>query len=141
MGFQIESNPDLGKNVEIVSTSEISVNQTWNPVYGERDEIRNNYNQVSIRLKEKTEPGREFEITFRAYNEGVAFNYTFLPSNKNDSITIQKENTEFNFNENYNCWASERAQSEIQKIQINAIKNPVERPLVIETGNQVLALG
>jgi alpha-glucosidase len=141
MGFQFEGNEEMGKNLEIVSVSEMSVNQTWNPVYGERSEIKDNYNQTTIRLKEKSSTGREFDITFRVYNEGVAFNYTFLPLSENETLQIQKELTEFNFAKNYDCWVSENAQSEIHKIQVNSISKPVERPLLIEAGKHRLALG
>lgn len=141
MGFQFEGNQEFGNNLEIVSVSEMEVNQNWNPVYGERSEIKDNYNQTTIRLKEKKSTGKEFDITFRVYNEGVAFNYTFLPLAENETLHIQKENTEFNFSENYDCWVSERAQSEIHKIQVNSISNPVDRPLVVEIGNCTVALG
>lgn len=141
LGFQFDGAPEFGKNLGIVSNSEMEVNQTWNPVYGERNEINDHYNQTTIHLKEKSSPEREFEITFRVYNEGVAFNFTFLPRTENESLRIQKELTEFKLNSNYNCWASERAQSEIHQIPINNLSKPVERPLVIETGNYMLAIG
>lgn len=141
MGFQYEGETDFGKNLEIVSFSEMEVNQTWTPVYGERTEIPDKYNQTTIRLKEKKSSGREYEITFRIYNEGLAFRYNFLPKLENESLHIQKELTEFNLTGNYFCRASERAQSEIQKVQVNSISKPVERPLVIEAGINFLALG
>lgn len=141
MGFQFEGNQEFGKNFDIVSVSEMEVNQSWKPVYGERSEIKDNYKQTTIRLKEKNLLEREFEITFRVYNEGLAFNYTFLSKEENETIQIQKEITEFNFIKNYDCWVSERAQSEIHKIPVNTISVPVERPLVVEAGNYTIALG
>src|SRR5690606_18890395 len=86
MGFQFEENQEFGKNLEIVSVSKIAINQNWNPLYGERSEIKDNYNQTTIRLKDKTSAAREYEITFRVYNEGVAFNYTFLPLAENETL-------------------------------------------------------
>jgi alpha-glucosidase len=141
LGFQFEGNQEFGKNLEIVSVSEMAVNQIWNPVYGERSEIKDNYNQTTIRLKEKNSAAREYDITFRVYNEGVAFNYTFLPLAEDETLNIQKELTQFNFAKNYDCWVSERAQSEIHKIQVSSISKPVERPLVVEAGNCTFALG
>lgn len=141
MGFQIDGEPNFGYNLEITSISEMEVNQSWKPVYGERSAVKDYYNQVQIQLKETTNTAREFEITFRIYNEGVAFNYTFLPESDKKSFVIQKENTEFNFKQNYNCWVADRAQSEYRKQKINSINNPAERPLLIENGNNFLALG
>ena len=43
MGFQFEGGTEFGKNLEIISFSEMEVNQFWNPVYGERSEINDLY--------------------------------------------------------------------------------------------------
>ena len=141
LGFQLKEGNELGINMKIVSETKNQVDNSWIPVFGERSEIRDNYNQVKIQLKETIEPKRELEITFRVYNEGVAFNYTFLPLTEDETLYIQKELTQFNFAKNYDCWVSERAQSEIHKIQVSSISKPVERPLVVETENCTVALG
>lgn len=141
LGFQIKGEPDFGRQPEIISFSEMEVNQTWNPVYGERTEITDHYNEVKILLQEKQMPESKFEITFRVYNEGVAFNCTFLTHPQKSSLTVEKELTEFKLKNNSTCWVSERAQSEIQQKKINELKQPVERPLLIETGSNFIALG
>jgi alpha-glucosidase len=141
MGFLLGEGQEVGKNLEIISFSEMEVNQSWKPVYGERSEIKDRFNEAKIQLNEKSSLGRAFEITFRVYNEGVAFNYTFSAQSENESLHIQKELTEFRLTRNFECWASERAQSEIRKIQVNSIEKPVERPLVVEAGNWLLAFG
>ncbi len=141
LGFQQEGESVLGNNFEIVTTEETTVNQSWKPVYGERSEVMDHYNQIKVRFREIISPQREFEMTFRVYDEGVAFNYTFLPQPGKNKIMLQKELTEFRLTENYPAWVSDRAQSEYRKVLINEIKQPAERPLVIETGNHFLALG
>ncbi|MCP3928351.1 MAG: glycoside hydrolase family 97 protein [Bacteroidetes bacterium] len=146
LGFEFLNEPEFGTNLEIISVSEKQVNQSWKPVYGERSEVKDIYNQVTIHLKEATSLKREFEISFRVYNEGVAFNYSFLPQQEKDSIIIQKELTEFNLTADYNCWVSERAQWEYRKVPLSAISAHedsiyAERPLVIENGDFFVALG
>ena len=141
IGYQLEDGSKIGANVKIVSFSEMEVNQSWKTVYGELAEVPDVYNQTIIRLKEATEPGREFEITFRVYNEGVAFNTTFLSVENTKQLTIQKELTEFTFNEDYDCWVSDRAQSEYRKVSVNSVTEPAERPLLVEAGNKYLAVG
>ena len=141
MGFYMNEIQDFGKNLEIVTFSETEVNKVWKPVYGERSEIKDQYKQLVVQLKDAENPERKFDITFRVYNEGIAFNYTFLSTGNNGKFHIQNELTEFKLSGNFYCWASERAQSEIQKIQVNSISKPVERPLLIEEKNFMLALG
>ena len=141
MGFHMNEIQDFGKNLEIVTFSETEVNKVWKPVYGERSEIKDQYKQLVVQLKDAENPERKFEITFRVYNEGIAFNYTFLSTGNNGKLHIQNELTEFKLSGNFYCRASERAQSEIQKIQVNSISKPAERPLLIEEKNFMLALG
>jgi alpha-glucosidase len=117
------------------------VDQVWQPVYGERSEVKDHYNQLEILFRETSQSQREFEMSFRVYNEGVAFNYTFLPQPGKNELTLEKELTEFRLNENYPAWVSDRAQSEYRKVSVSEIKQPAERPLVIEAGNRFLALG
>lgn len=141
LGFQFSEDNFFGEDLEIVSTEKTQIDNTWEPVYGEQTEIRNHYNQLTVHLQKTTSPSREFEMTFRVYNEGVAFNYTFLNQDDKESITVEKELTEFNLPANYDAWVANRAQAEYRKITINDIEEPAERPLVIETDDNFLAIG
>ena len=141
LGFQLKDEPDFGKNIEIVSSEEMTVHQSWKPVYAARNEILDIYNQVLIRLEETVNLGRKLEIAFRAYNEGIAFQYTFLQQENKMQQMIEKELTEFSFGQNYLCWVADRAQLEYRKEPINSVTKPTERPLVIETDSLFLAIG
>jgi len=141
LGFQFSKNDFFGKNLELVSSEQTSADATWKPAYGEQAEISNHYNQLKVHLRETTAPGRKFEMTFRVYNEGVAFNYTFLPNDGDNSLTIEKELTGFHLRGNYHSWVANRAQAEYRKIPVNEISEPAERPLVIETDKNFLAIG
>lgn len=141
MEFEIYGETELGKKMVIDFVEYSGGDKTWKPVYGERSVIRDNYKQLKILLKEVQEPNRKMALIFKVYNEGVAYNYTFFKKEGQDSMTILSENTEFNFSDNYDCWASERAQSEIGLRKLNDLKEPVERPLLIKTKNCFVALG
>jgi alpha-glucosidase len=141
LGFRLKDAPDIGKNLEIVSFSETTVDQTWEPVYGERSEIPDNYQQLVVRLQEKIAPKRALELTFRAYDEGVAFQYSFLPQDTVKKMILEKELTEFGLADDYQCWVSDRAQSAYRKVPASMIAEPAERPLVVEAGTSYLAIG
>ena len=141
IGFELEDGTELGSDVKIISVSQTEANKSWQPVYGERSEILDNYRELTLLLQETVDPNRKFEITFRLFNEGVAFKTTFLPDENMQTLQIKQELSEFTFVENYPAWVSSRAQSEISKKEINSIKEPVERPLVVEAGSNFLALG
>ncbi len=141
IGFELESGDTIGKNVELISTSTKSVEESWKPVYGELAKVPNVYKQTTLRLRKTSGTEMEYQLTFRVYDEGVAFNVTFLPTETKNDLTIQKELTEFNFSQDYMCWISDRAQSEYRKVSINDVAGPAERPLLIEAGKRFIAIG
>ncbi len=124
----LQLKPSETFNVTEVSTNKVDT--SWKPVYGEKNEYSETYNESVFKFgNQKNE--EVFNLRVRAYNEGVAFRYEFSnPSN--DLIYIQKENTEFSLPLQSSAWASIRAQKEIIKMPIADITKAVERPLLIE---------
>lgn len=71
--------------------------ETWTPVWGEVNEIRNNYNELAVTLDQK-ETGRNIIIRFRLYNDGLGFRYEF-PQQKNlNYFIIKEEHSQFAMN-------------------------------------------
>jgi glucan 1,4-alpha-glucosidase len=91
-------------NLEMTHADTNSVNQTWNPVLGEVKSIRNQYNELIIKLKEKNNIPREVNIIFRVYDDGVGFRYEF-PMQKNLShFVVTDEFSQFNMTGNHKAW-------------------------------------
>ena len=68
--------------------------ETWTPVWGEEDHIRNHYNEMAVTLKQAGSE-RIVLIRFRLYDDGLGFRYEF-PEQKNLSyFVIKEELTEF----------------------------------------------
>ena len=61
-----------GFSVESVETS--SFDETWEPVWGEESQIRNNYNELLVNLVQKS-TDRKMAIRFRLFNDGLGFRY------------------------------------------------------------------
>ena len=57
-----------GFAVESVETS--SFDETWEPVWGEEKEIRNNYNELLVNLVQ-TSSDKKMSIRFRLYDDGL----------------------------------------------------------------------
>lgn len=139
LGFEFENQPTLKTNLDIVSTKTKLVNTTWSPVYGERNQYPELYNEVTINLIEKAGSKRSFELTFRAYNEGIAFRYTLHPT---QSLIVTRELTGFKFNKDYASWITISAQGKYIAGSISKTQRGTERPYVIELNpNQYIALG
>jgi alpha-glucosidase len=83
----------------LISRMDKKVNEMWKPIYGERNQIRNNYNECTIDLIKDNDTNRQLQFIVRVYNEGAAFCYSF-PDNLYTSITnIKDEQNEFSFEE------------------------------------------
>lgn len=78
----------------VMDSIESSYNETWKPVWGEVEEIRNNYNELKIVLNQKGLE-RTLIICFRLFNDGLGFRYEF-PKQKNlVYFVIKEERTQF----------------------------------------------
>jgi alpha-glucosidase len=96
----------IGKNLQITSIKKKSVSENWERVWGKSRNVENRYNEAIIKLTETIAPYRKFQIIARAYDDGIAFRYKFPESYSTDSLFIVEENTVFNFNNDYNVWAT-----------------------------------
>ena len=92
------------------------------------------YNQVVLSLSETRPPHRTVEMTFRAYNEGVAFQYVVLPSEGRSESVLLEEHSRFAFEQDFPAWVVSTAQGRYEKLPISAMGNDRERPLVVEMG-------
>ena len=85
----------LGDHPKIISAKTASVNTVINtPIYKKKS-IIDNYNQLTLQCK------GDYGIIVRAYNDGVAYRFF---TNKKGEITIQSEEANFNFDNDYNCF-------------------------------------
>ncbi|MFT5713599.1 MAG: hypothetical protein ACI9WT_000135 [Flavobacterium sp.] len=84
----------LLNNFTITDTQTSPFDETWTPVWGEQDQIRNHYNELAVTLTQK-ETDRQIVIRFRLFDDGLGFRYEF-PSQKNLTyFIIKEERTQF----------------------------------------------
>lgn len=87
----------------ITGAETASVDQTWNPVWGEYAEIRDHYNELAVNLRGGS-PERVMTLRFRLSDDGLGFRYE-LPRQENANyLTLRDEMTEFNFTDDHTMW-------------------------------------
>jgi len=91
--------------MEVISTGESSTDEVWKPVLKRYETIRNHFNELNLNLKERKFPERKINLIFRAYDDGVAFRTEFPKQFGDRQFVITDELSQFNFAENYTCWA------------------------------------
>jgi alpha-glucosidase len=104
MGFTFRGAEPLDGGFEVEDTSEREFRETWTPVWGQRSEIENHYQELTVRLKEQAAPHRLMNIVFRAFNDGVAFRYEFPGQDGLKDFEIMSEETRFALAGNHTTW-------------------------------------
>ncbi|MDM1523900.1 glycoside hydrolase family 97 protein [Empedobacter stercoris] len=74
---------------KIIATKTLTFDETWQPVWGEVDKIRNNFNELAVTVSQSN-TDRQMIIRFRLFNEGLGFRYEF-PEQKNLKYFVIKE--------------------------------------------------
>lgn len=87
---------------ELLGTEEGTLDETWSPVWGEEAQIRNNYNELLVRLRHKAD-GKLMDIRFRLYDDGLGFRYEF-PAQEMTHFVIKEELSEFNCAQDNTAW-------------------------------------
>lgn len=130
----------LTGNWLVTNQNRRSVNQTWQPVYGERSLVTDRYNELELSLQ-SDENQKEMTLFVRLYDEGLAFRYAF------DTLdfwncTLASEKTQFLFDNDCDTWVTGNAQGAYSKIKLSAMKNAADRPQVIQINDhRFVAIG
>jgi hypothetical protein len=103
LGIKLKEKPALDANFEIISSKVTAFNESWKPVLGEKSNILNQYNELTISLKQK-ETNVKMNIIFKVYDEGVAFRYDFPKQENLNYFIISDEMSQFNLTENYKAF-------------------------------------
>lgn len=139
LGLAFENQEELHANLQIVSSTHKEVNEPWKPVYGEKNQYSNHYNETIINFTESKAPFRSFALVVRAYNEGIAFRYDV---NSDHPVTITRELTGFRFEKDFTSWIAGMAQAKYLKGSVSKTGKGCERPYVIEISDKkYIALG
>lgn len=134
LGFDVDHEP-FATGLKIVQVSTRSADSTWKPIYGERSTIRDRFNEMSVQFEGKQTPSHRLEITWRAYDEGVAVCYGVPSQAAFTNLTITRETTEFRFPDDHPAWATYTAQGVYTNVPLSRIQPGCERPLVIRAAN------
>ncbi len=103
---------DLMDGFRITGERTSTFDETWQPVWGESQDIRNHYNELEVTLDREWETtgvsayegerGRWFQphhrriiIRFRVYDEGMGFRYEFPQQEELNYFLIKEERSEF----------------------------------------------
>ena len=133
LGFQLDKGL-LGDNVRMTGKHYASKDETWVQPWGEDSEVRNHYNELTVNFTEKS--GRQMNVVFRVFNDGVGFRYILPSISKGEKYCIQDELTEITLAHDAKAWSIPTNRTEyfegIYTSDLLSKKDTVCTPLTIE---------
>ena len=129
LGFTLLDRDNLDGGFTLTGSSFDSLDETWEPVWGEEASIRNHYNELLVTLEQKPEAARQaqqgvsvtdpeytgdlgnpygkgavMQVRFRLYDDGLGFRYEFPLENALTYFKVQEELTEFAMTGDHTAW-------------------------------------
>ena len=95
LGFVLKEAEALENGFTVTNYTTKSVNDAWQPVLGEYKEIKDIHNEGTFQLTQIS-TNRNVNVTFRVFDEGVAFRYEFPKQQNLNYFVVKEEKTQFN---------------------------------------------
>lgn len=147
LGLELVNDKDLMSGFEIAGIKTTSFDETWQPVWGETKDIRNNYNQLVVELRQPSTE-RLMNLCFRVYDDGMGFRYEFPQQPNLTYFVIKDEHSQFAMDGDHTAWwiagdydtqeydYTESRLSEIRKLMDGAIDGNASQTQFSPTGVQ-----
>lgn len=145
LGIPNDSCRNWGDNLVFIGVDSALTDRTWEPLYGERSEIRDHYRSLRLKFRKgeqpdgsKVENGYDKQRTYfmdveiRAYDEGVALRYHFPATTNGLFLHITGELTQFCLPEGTKAYHQQWAQSRAQLLPLKDWPGESERPLTLQ---------
>lgn len=136
LGLILSDGHHAGGHIRSASASFEERDESWEPLYGERSSVHDHYRAMTLHLQDDR---IKMNVTFRAYNEGVALSYMLPRQPGLDEVTITRDHTTFQFAGDHPCYAVYSAQGEYEEIPLSKLNRHCERPLTVTIADNVYA--
>ncbi|MBV6645612.1 MAG: glycoside hydrolase family 97 protein [Cyclobacteriaceae bacterium] len=104
LGFDFQNQPSIGDGLQVEKFTMSASSDIWEMQWGEQSRVKNEYSELVLTLKESGEPGRSFDLTFRVFDDGIGFRYSFPKQSGMEEVVILDENTEFQLTGDHRTW-------------------------------------
>ena len=125
----------------IVGIVRDSKDETWNEPWGEESSVRNQYNELMLKLQQKQGRKRLLNIIFRVFNDGIGFRYVFPKQSGLKDFQILDELTEFAFPSDAEAWTEPTNGTKYYEAlwtkNLLSRKDTVSTPVTIEAGDSL----
>ena len=139
MAIKVDRHVNWCDDLQYIGKENLSKDSSWQPVYGETSNVRDNYNELVVHFVKADNKIYKIDVEIKVFNEGAAIRY-FIPENeKGTYYRIMNENTEFVLPPATNVWFTGWAQGKYELLPLANWPQEAERPLTLQLGNGLYA--
>lgn len=91
LGFTFKKPVADLRKFNVIRIDSSTFDETWSPILGEVKDIRNQYKQLSLELKDAGISGISIQINFRIYDDGIGFRYIFPKQDNLNHFIVDNE--------------------------------------------------
>ena len=84
-----------GENAVVTAGDVTSHDSTWQPVWGEYADIRENYNERAYTVTDSKDPRLSMTVRVRVFDDGLGFRYELPAESVSNYLTLTGEGTQF----------------------------------------------
>ncbi len=95
---------DMSRDYQIDRVERRSINDDWVQLWGEDSLVENRCNEMVVTLRQHTNPSRQMQLIFRAYDEGIAFRYHLPAQDDIDEVVILDEVSQYRLPAGSEAW-------------------------------------
>ena len=95
---------DLSNGFRILDATNSTFDETWMPVWGEYEKVRNHYNELTVTFSQPAKHDRTMIVRFRLFDDGLGFRYELPEQKTMNYLTVKDELTEFNLTGNHTLY-------------------------------------
>lgn len=140
LGFSFKNQPDIGRELRVVSHEITEVKENWERVWGQSKQAVNHYKQLKLSLRERSGLERRMVILFRIFDDGVAFRYHFPEQENFNEFEMTEELSQFNFPGDPISWWTpqdfDSYESLYQRTPLSQVK-AVNTPITLKLDNDI----
>ncbi|MEN3973006.1 glycoside hydrolase family 97 protein [Sphingomicrobium sp. XHP0235] len=104
LGFLMADQDKLERRLALTAAETQRHESRWEQPWGERRFVTDRHHELSVTFTEDSDEKRQFGVTFRVFDDGIGFRYTFDHPSLGDTIRIADELTEFNVAQQGAAW-------------------------------------
>jgi hypothetical protein len=135
MALPIDHHARWFENLSVTGVHRAAHDSTWTPVTGDRAQIRDHYQALTVDLVKDDNPTYKLAVEVRAYDEGVALRFAFPENPKGTYYRIVGEDVEFAMPAGTRAWFHGWAQAPYKLLPLRDWPDQSERPLTLALPN------